>query len=34
MRIPGHPVSDSDNIRSLIPEYPVTCDVPPLSVGL
>jgi len=24
MRVPKHPVSCSDNIRSVIPEYPVT----------
>jgi hypothetical protein len=24
LRIPEHPVAHSDNIRSVIPEYPVT----------
>jgi len=32
MRIPEHPVTDSNDIRSPVPGYPVTFDVPLLSV--
>ena len=32
VRIPEHPVSHSNDIRSTVPGYPVTFDAPLLSV--
>jgi len=32
LRIPEHPVSHSNDIRSTVPGYPVTFDTPLLSV--